>query len=161
MFRKSIKECHYLGQVMQKCVLCHMRTTKAQISLRIRAVWLAPLLFTAYIVWYVYLLYPKVKIIASFCSWAGCFFSYLVENPRRHVFAWCDSFSVVCVAMMQWFNLLGTYLGPYTILGYKSGTMYHSWVQIRGHVPFLGTNLGPCTILGYKSGAMYHSWVQI
>ena len=27
--------CH-LGQVMRKCVLCHMRTTKAQINLRIR-----------------------------------------------------------------------------------------------------------------------------
>ena len=27
-----------MGQVMRKCVLCHMRTTKAQISLRIRAV---------------------------------------------------------------------------------------------------------------------------
>ena len=26
---------HYLGQVMQKCVLFHMRTTKVQISLRI------------------------------------------------------------------------------------------------------------------------------
>ena len=35
----------WLGQVMRKCVLCHMRTTKVQISLRIRAVWSAPLLF--------------------------------------------------------------------------------------------------------------------
>ena len=32
---------------MRKHVLCHMRTTKVQISLRIRAVWSAPLLFTA------------------------------------------------------------------------------------------------------------------
>ena len=29
---------------------CHMRITKVQISLRIRAVWSAPLLFAAYIV---------------------------------------------------------------------------------------------------------------
>ena len=36
-----------LDQVMQKRVLCHMRTTKSQISLRIRAVWSAPLLFAA------------------------------------------------------------------------------------------------------------------
>ena len=36
-----------MDQVMRKCVLCHMRTTKVQISLRIRAVWSAPLLFTA------------------------------------------------------------------------------------------------------------------
>ena len=31
----------------EKTCLCHMRTTKAQISLRIRAVWSAPLLFAA------------------------------------------------------------------------------------------------------------------
>ena len=31
------------------------------------------------------------KILASFCSWAGWFESYLVENPRRQVFAWCGS----------------------------------------------------------------------
>ena len=36
-----------MGQVMWKCVLCHMRTTKVQISLRIRAVSSAPLLFAA------------------------------------------------------------------------------------------------------------------
>ena len=38
---------YHTGQVMQKCVLCHMRTTKVQISLRIHAVWSAPLLFAA------------------------------------------------------------------------------------------------------------------
>ena len=32
------------------------------------------------------------KILASFCSRAGWFECYLVENPRRHVFAWCGSF---------------------------------------------------------------------
>ena len=36
-----------MSRAMKKRVLCHMRTTKAQISLRIRAVWSAPLLFTA------------------------------------------------------------------------------------------------------------------
>ena len=34
----------------EKTCLCHMRTTKAQISLRIRVVWSAPLLFAAWIV---------------------------------------------------------------------------------------------------------------
>ena len=38
-----------------------MRTTKMQISLRIGAVWSAPLLFAALIVWYVHLLYPKFQ----------------------------------------------------------------------------------------------------
>ena len=37
----------YMSQAMRNCVLCHMRTTKAQISLRIRAVSSAPLLFAA------------------------------------------------------------------------------------------------------------------
>ena len=32
------------------------------------------------------------KVLASFCSWAGWFESYLVENPQRHVFAWCGSY---------------------------------------------------------------------
>ena len=36
-----------MSRAMRKCVFCHMRTTKAQISLRIRAVWSAPLLFAA------------------------------------------------------------------------------------------------------------------
>ena len=36
-----------MSLVMRKPVLCHMWTTKVQISLRIRAVWSAPLLFAA------------------------------------------------------------------------------------------------------------------
>ena len=39
-----------MSRAMRKCVLCNMRTTKAQISMRIRAVWLAPLLFAVWIV---------------------------------------------------------------------------------------------------------------
>ena len=34
----------------------------------------------------------KFKILTSFCSWAGWFESYLVENPRRHIFACYGSF---------------------------------------------------------------------
>ena len=33
------------------------------------------------------------KILASFCSWAGWFESYLIKNPWRHVFLWCGLFS--------------------------------------------------------------------
>ena len=40
----------------EKICLCHMWTIKVQISLCIRAVWSAPLLFTARIVQYLYLL---------------------------------------------------------------------------------------------------------
>ena len=38
VFPEIQNSCDQLGQVMQKCVLWHMRTTKVQISLRIRAV---------------------------------------------------------------------------------------------------------------------------
>ena len=44
----SVPQCgNYMGQSIWKCILCHMRKTKAQISLRIRTVWSAPLFFTA------------------------------------------------------------------------------------------------------------------
>ena len=38
LFHYHIYSVTYLSRAMRKCVLCHMRTTKAQISLRIRAV---------------------------------------------------------------------------------------------------------------------------
>ena len=34
----------------------------------------------------------NVKILASFCGWAGWLESDLVDNPRRHIFAWCGSY---------------------------------------------------------------------
>ena len=46
-FLCSDLEMSHMGQVMRKCVLWHMRTTKAQISIRIRAVCSAPLLLAA------------------------------------------------------------------------------------------------------------------
>ena len=39
--------CLQVSRAMRKCVLCHMRPTKAQISLHIHAVWSAPLLLAA------------------------------------------------------------------------------------------------------------------
>ena len=45
----------------QKACFCHMRTTKAQISLRIHAVCSAPLLFAAWIVWHLNFLSPKFQ----------------------------------------------------------------------------------------------------
>ena len=43
------------------------------------------------------------KILASFCSWEGWFEFYLVENPWRHIFAWCGSymFFVVIVPLLR------------------------------------------------------------
>ena len=69
-----------------KTCLCYMRITKTQIKLRIRAFWSAPLLFTAYIVQYLYLLNPNFQ---------DCSYSHLVANPRKKVFSWRGSNQVV------------------------------------------------------------------
>ena len=99
---------------MRKRVLCHMRTTKVQISLRIRAVWsaLCCSLLRQYDMYTCYI--QSFKIVPSFCSWAGWFESYLVENQRRHLFAWCGSSDNV--RMIIWAILWDycTFRPPYT-----------------------------------------------
>ena len=74
----------HTSRTMRKRVLCHMRTTKAQISLRIRVVWSAPLLFAAQ--YNISTFYSRnFKNLASFCGCAGRFVSGQVGNSRRHV----------------------------------------------------------------------------
>ena len=55
----------------------------------------------------------KFKILASFCSWAGWFESYLVENPQRHIFAWCGSYSNCilygCIYHLWLYRLMSIY----------------------------------------------------
>ena len=70
---------------MRKCVLCHMRTTKAQISLRIRAVWSAPLFSLLRYYSISKFCCRNFKTLASFCSCAGRFVSGLVGNSQRHI----------------------------------------------------------------------------
>ena len=56
----------YMSHIMhEKTCLCHMRTTKTQISLRIQ----------------------KFKTLSSFCSWAGSFDVLPDRKPRIHVFS--------------------------------------------------------------------------
>ena len=65
------------------------------------------------------------KILASFCSWAGCFESYLVENLRRHIFAWCGSFdydrAIFCRAslMCYWHKLKAYFENLVQIFSYS------------------------------------------
>ena len=76
-----------------------MRTTKAHISLRVRAVWSASLLFAAYIVYNTSSFYiQNFKPLFSLCNWAGRFVSYLVGNPRRHVILWRGSI-ILCLCI--------------------------------------------------------------
>ena len=68
----------------EKTCLCHTRTTKVQISLRILAVWSTPLLFAAWIVQYLYYTCcsRNFKTLASLRSWADRFKSILVANSE-------------------------------------------------------------------------------
>ena len=59
--KSEICECFQYVLRHEKTCLCHIWTTNAQISLRIRAVWSAPLLFTAWIISYLYLLNPEFQ----------------------------------------------------------------------------------------------------
>ena len=54
----NLKRMHqlYIEPRHEKTCFSHMRTTKVQISLRTHTVWWAPLLFAAWIVYYLYLL---------------------------------------------------------------------------------------------------------
>ena len=70
---------------MRKPALCHMQTTKAQISLHFHTIWSAPLLFASRIIYCRYLLYRKFQEssynVVSVAAQAG-FESYLVTNPE-------------------------------------------------------------------------------
>ena len=57
-----------MGLDMRKPVFGGLRTTQAQISLRIRAVWSAPLLFAYRKVSYLDLLQAKFQFLGSLCS---------------------------------------------------------------------------------------------
>ena len=78
---------------MRKCVLCHMRTTKAQISAFVVRC-LGSIMSRFYS--------RNFKTLASFCSWACQFESHLVGNSRRHVFSWRGSFvPAICSKVAQ------------------------------------------------------------
>ena len=94
LWHKLFTCIHYLSHVMRKPVLCHMPTTKMQISLRIHG----SSLISAFVVHCLDCVGPVVAILeipwlASFCSWADWFESVLVGNLRQHVLIWHGSFS--------------------------------------------------------------------
>ena len=69
----------YMSRAMRKCVLCHMRTTKAQISLH-----------SAFVVRCLDSVISldsiaKISRLASFCDCSDLFVSGLVGNSRRHI----------------------------------------------------------------------------
>ena len=92
LFATSWECIHYKRQMPQsygsrpeKIWLCSMRTIKAQTSLRIRAVWSAPLLFIfSKEVWH-HLIQAKFSIIVSIFSWADSFERFTFLKPLRPV----------------------------------------------------------------------------
>ena len=71
-----------MGLVARKPVFGGLRTTKAQTSLCIRRVWLAPLLFTYWKVAYLDLLRTNFSFLSSLCSWGVWFESRIIGNPK-------------------------------------------------------------------------------
>ena len=110
---------------MRKCVLCHMRTTKVQISLRIRTVWSAPLLFAAntssLYIW-------NFKILPGLCSWACQFVSCLIGDFRRHIFSWRGSFKRSFVSDFVWGRALWPTFSPLLELG-KRGLGFETYLR--------------------------------
>ena len=72
----------WYGPRHEKTYLCHMRTTKAQICLRIHTVWSASLLSLPRLYKTSSFYIRNFKPLPSFCGCAGRFVSYLVTNPE-------------------------------------------------------------------------------
>ena len=71
-----------MGLGATKPVFGGLRSTQAQTSLRIRAVWSAPLLIAYWKVSYIDLLLAKFQYSSYFGSWAGWFEIRIVGNPE-------------------------------------------------------------------------------
>ena len=73
---------------MRKRVYEQMRTAKAQISLRIRAVWSGPLLSANRIIGYYRVYEWRAKAQMILCACARWSEPALFAHPRRHLFTW-------------------------------------------------------------------------
>ena len=82
-----------------------------------------------------HLLYiQSFKGLASFCSWAAWFESYLVENPQRHVFAWCGSFCSAVIFMPRHQKVAGYYVIPSEILSVRPSVRLSVCPSVRPSV---------------------------
>ena len=79
--RIMIAGCHYYSSLTE-CSNVPQGVGALWLACYSRAVWSSSLSFAGWIVWYLKLLYLKFQALASLCSWAGPFKSYLVANPE-------------------------------------------------------------------------------
>ena len=86
-----------MGRDTRKPLFGGLRTTQAQTSLLMPAVWSVPLLFAFWKVSYVNLLQVKFNFLASLCSWGDWFetqkTSFIASKPR----------------LSHWWEMLSTY----------------------------------------------------
>ena len=71
-----------MGLKARKPVFGVLRITQAQTSLRICAVWSAPLLFAFWKVQYVTCYRWNFNLLANLCSWGDWFETHFVGNPK-------------------------------------------------------------------------------
>ena len=74
-----------MGHAMPKCVCGHMRTAKAQIRLRIRAVWSGPSLSANRIIGYYRIYEWRAKARMTLCAWAWWSKSARLAHARKHL----------------------------------------------------------------------------
>ena len=79
-----------MGLDTRKPVFGDLGTTKAQTSLRICAVWSAPLLYAFW----------KVNFLASLCSWGDWFESRFFGNPQRQVLSRRGPYNVLLLSIL-------------------------------------------------------------
>ena len=94
------------------------------------------------------------NILASFCSWAGWFECYLVENPRRHIFVWCGS--IVFIA----YPSLDNYTNHYWINFHRNTALSSFNVTFEWLYDFLSNKMY-FTIwdIVYMSWKLEHDWL--
>ena len=97
-----------LGLAMRKRVFRHMRTAKAQIRLRVRAIWSGPALSADRLYWYcrMYACRAKPRMVISTCAgylnlhilrmFKGIFFVFVWYGPNSVIWLWCD-FKPACL----------------------------------------------------------------
>ena len=92
--------CHKMGLVARKPVFGGLRTTKAQTSLRIRAVWSAPLLFALFWKHHIQAYYKRnLKYQASLCSW-GEWLSLALSQTLEDRFSYDEAQMIITLHVL-------------------------------------------------------------
>ena len=90
---------------MRKRVFGHMRTAKAQVSLRIRTIWSGPSLSANRIIGYYRMFEWRAKIQMILCAYAGWSEPAHFAHVRRHIFASRDPL-IMYICLLE-FNSVG------------------------------------------------------